>query len=110
MGQINVTINQQKYTLACRDGEEDHLNELANYVDEKAKSLTENLGNLGETRLLLMSSLLICDELHDLKDKLAALEGGDNAALKDAVEERLSSVLEDAILHIEKIAPEQKTA
>ncbi len=68
MGEIKIEIRGQKYSLACRDGEEKRLTALAEYVDGKAKTLIDNLGQVGESRLLLMSALLIADELDECRD------------------------------------------
>jgi len=65
MGQINVSINHQTYSLACRDGEEERLAALARKVDEKARDLAGRLGHVGEARLMLMVALLFADELEE---------------------------------------------
>ena len=104
MGQITVVVNEQKYSLACRDGEEEHLQSLASYVDEKAQHLLENLGNVGEARLLLMAALLVSDELHESRESLTAIQNGDSKAIKSAVEGRLANVLDNASDRIEGIA------
>lgn len=70
MGQIVITVNEQNYTLACRDGEEDRLKELSEYVNDKAETLTKTMGQVGETRVLLMASLLLADEALDTMGKL----------------------------------------
>jgi cell division protein ZapA len=110
MGQITVVVNDQKYSLACRDGEEEHLETLAKYVDEKTKHLMENLGNVGEARMLLMAALLVSDELLETRDTITALQNGDSKAIKEAVENRLANVLDDASLRIEGIAEQLESA
>lgn len=62
---VNVMINQRAYTIACDDGEEEHLRELAGHVDSKVRELLESVGQAGEQRLLLMAALLIADEYLD---------------------------------------------
>ena len=69
MGQINVTIGGRSYPLACRDGEEERLTSLAAHVDAKAAELASAIGQMSEPRLLLMSAILIADELFDVKDR-----------------------------------------
>ena len=110
MGQITVVVNEQKYSLACRDGEEEHLQSLAAYVDEKAQHLLENLGNVGEARLLLMAALLVSDELHETRDAMTAIQNGDSKAIKTAVEGRLANVLDNASDRIEGIAASLESA
>ncbi|MCK5041746.1 MAG: cell division protein ZapA [Sphingomonadales bacterium] len=104
MGQITVVVNNQKYSLACRDGEEEHLENLAKYVDEKTKHLIESLGNVGEARVLLMAALLVSDELLETRDSMTALQNGDSKAIKEVVENRLANVLDAASERIEGIA------
>src|ERR1700743_903646 len=62
---VNVMVNSRAYTIACDDGEEDHLRELASHVDGKVKELLTSVGQVGESRLLLMAALLIADEHHE---------------------------------------------
>lgn len=69
---VNVMINGRAYTIACDDGEETHLKELAAHVDVKAREVLGSVGQVGETRMLLMAALLLADEHHDLVAKVAA--------------------------------------
>ena len=71
MGEISITVSGQRFNLACRDGEEKRLTPLAEYVNSKAKTLIDNLGHVGESRLLLMSALLIADELDECRETTA---------------------------------------
>ena len=85
MGQVSVTLNGRNYRLACGDGEEQRLAELASYVKTKLDQLTLEFGQVGDDRLLLMTALLVTDELYDLK---AACDGVEHASetLKIAAE------------------------
>ncbi|HXC56013.1 MAG TPA: cell division protein ZapA [Rhizomicrobium sp.] len=67
---VNVMVNSRAYTIACDDGEEDHLRELAVHVDGKVKELLSSVGQVGEQRLLLMAALLIADEHHEVAAQL----------------------------------------
>ena len=67
---VNVMINGRAYTIACDDGEETHLKELATHVDNKAREVLGSVGQVGETRMLLMAALLLADEHHDLVAKV----------------------------------------
>ncbi|MGK2285990.1 cell division protein ZapA [Pedomonas sp. V897] len=80
MGQVTIAVGGRHYSLVCGDGEEPQLQRLAAYVDEKAETLSASLGRLSEPRLLLMASLLITDELMDLKAQLAAAQSGGASA------------------------------
>ena len=67
MGAITVNIGGRAYSLACRDGEEPRLIQLASHLSYKADELTESLGQMSEPRLLLMAGILVTDELFDLR-------------------------------------------
>ncbi|WP_138380769.1 cell division protein ZapA [Luteithermobacter gelatinilyticus] len=107
MAEITVTFNNQSYHLACRDGEEERLAQLAAYVDEKAQQLKDRLPLITDTRLLLMTSILIADELFELRNGAGvATEGGTPSGIplstRDAPEyERL---LETAVKRVETLA------
>ena len=77
MARIDVTINGHNYRVACEDGQEDHLSQLAEYVDMRVGDLVGTIGQVGESRLLVMTCLVIADEL---SEAVAALENGDGAA------------------------------
>ncbi|HVP83363.1 MAG TPA: cell division protein ZapA [Rhizomicrobium sp.] len=75
---VNVMVNSRAYTIACDTGEEDHLKQLAAYVDGKVRELMESVGQVGDTRLLLMAALLLADECFDAQAQLQS--HGDRAA------------------------------
>ncbi|WP_262693994.1 cell division protein ZapA [Kordiimonas aquimaris] len=105
MAQINVTVAGKSYPLACADGDEDRLHSLAAYIDSKTADLTEKLGHVNETRLILMAAVLIADELHD------TLEGKGHEGLIGALsEDDLASMLNEVASEVETIADQLKTA
>ncbi|MCH8862275.1 MAG: cell division protein ZapA [Proteobacteria bacterium] len=124
MGQIVITVNEQNYTLACRDGEEDRLMELSKYVNSKAETLTKSMGQVGETRVLLMASLLLADEALDTMGKLdkarakakkaaeARIESktGGDAEASAMAEIKVATLLSEAADAIEGIAAELENA
>jgi cell division protein ZapA len=65
MGQVAIAVNGRSYRFECGDGEEARLQELAAYVKSRMDGLTREHGTIGEDRLLLMTALLIADELWD---------------------------------------------
>lgn len=65
MGQVTLTVSGRTYQVACDDGEEAHLRDLAEYVDSKATELAGDGGRRGDIRTLLLASLVIADELSD---------------------------------------------
>jgi cell division protein ZapA len=76
MAQVSIKINGRDYLIACEDGEEEHLTFLAEYVNRQVDGLVENVGQVGEARLLLMASLLVADELSETSRQLDELRGG----------------------------------
>ena len=65
MATIDVEIASRRYSVACRDGEEEHLRSVAAIVDRKAQQATGALGSLSEVRQLLFASLLLADEVKE---------------------------------------------
>lgn len=74
MGQLNLQINGRSYEVACDDGQEEHLTELGEYVAKQAEGLAGSLGQIADSRLLLMTSLVIADELGESIARIDALE------------------------------------
>jgi cell division protein ZapA len=73
LGQLAITVNGRSYPIACEEGQEKHLAELGAYVDKRVKDLVASVGQVGDTRLLVMASLLIADELSELYDEMDTL-------------------------------------
>jgi cell division protein ZapA len=61
---VNVMVNGRAYTIACDEGEEEHLKALAADVDSKVRELLGEVGQVGDQRLILMAALLLADEQH----------------------------------------------
>ena len=70
MANVNIKFNAKDYLLSCDDGQEENLKELANHLNKKFDELKSNLGNLGENKLLLITSIKVVDEYHDLVKKI----------------------------------------
>ena len=70
MANVNVKFNNKEYLLSCDDGQEESLKELANYLDLKYNELKKNLGNIGESKLLLIVAIQMVDDYFDLKKKI----------------------------------------
>jgi cell division protein ZapA len=110
---VNVMVNSRAYTIACDDGEEEHLKALAAEVDVKVQELLGSVGQVGDQRLILMSALLLADELHAATTQLEAAkrelaaERGSREELNGRVaqsESVAADVLENAVKRIEDIA------
>lgn len=65
VAQVTVSINGRKYQVSCDDGQEEHLGQLAEYVDKRVAELVAAVGQVGDAQLLVMASLVIADELSD---------------------------------------------
>jgi cell division protein ZapA len=88
MAQVNVTINSRQYRMACEDGQEEHLMQLAKDIDERIENLRGNFGEVGDSRLTVMAALTVADDLTEAGKKIRRLEE-ELAALQDA---RVASV------------------
>ena len=70
MANINVKFNNKDYLLSCDDGQEEDLKTLTKFLDKKYSSLKDKLGNIGENKLLLITSIQVIDEYFDLKQRV----------------------------------------
>jgi cell division protein ZapA len=82
MTQVSVTINGRQFRMACEDGQEDHLMNLARDLDSRIEGLRSKFGEIGDTRLTVMAALTIADALAEtnqrikkLEDDIAAIQG-----------------------------------
>jgi len=82
MANVNINFNGKEFVLSCEDGQEEHLEELASHLNDKFNNLKNSLGNIGENKLLLITSITVMDEYFETKKKI------DNKAkeLKDLTE------------------------
>jgi len=74
VAQVTVKINGYTYTVGCEDGQEEHLQEMSQQVQGRIDSIKALGGQSGESKLLVLASLLMADELHDLKTLVANLQ------------------------------------
>ena len=70
MANINITFNGKEFLLSCDDGQEEHLIELAEQLNSKFNGLKAQLGNIGENKLLLITSIKVLDEYFETKKKI----------------------------------------
>ena len=70
MANVNIKFNNKDYLLSCDDGQEEDLKTLTKFLDKKYSSLKEKLGNIGENKLLLITSIQVIDEYFDLKRRV----------------------------------------
>ena len=72
MANINVKFNNKDYLLSCDDGQEEDLINLTKFLDKKYTDLKDKLGNIGENKLLLITSIQVIDEYFDLKKRVTS--------------------------------------
>ena len=70
MGNVNIKFNNKEFILSCEDGQEEHLEELLIQISQKFNNLKNDLGNLGENKLLLITAVKIIDEYYETKKKI----------------------------------------
>jgi len=70
MANVSIKFNNKEFLLSCEDGQEEHLEELLIQINQKFNDLKNNLGNLGENKLLLITSVKIMDEYYETKKKV----------------------------------------
>ncbi len=70
MANVNIKFNGKEFLLSCEDGQEEHLEEIASYLNEKFDNLKNSLGNIGESKLLLITSISVLDEYYETKKKI----------------------------------------
>ncbi len=115
MATVAVVIAGRTYRMACGEGEEGHLQDLARHVDATLATLRKGFGEIGDTRLVIMTAITVADELSEARRRIAELEGrlaglaqtttegeamrdalaGDVAAALDAASARLEAVVRD---------------
>ncbi len=111
--QVSVTINNRQYRMACDEGQEQHLQNLAADLDQRIARLRGDFGEIGDMRLTVMAALLVADELADAGERLRRCEE-EIAALQDAgrsaaeraklTQDAIAAAFNAAAERIEKVA------
>jgi len=113
MAQVNVTINAHQYRMACLDGQEDHLLQLAQGLDQRIEELRKQFGEVGDMRLTIMAAITVADELFEASSRIRRLEqeitAGEEARLVAAqraqvTEAALAAAFASAAERIETVA------
>lgn len=103
MATIDIEVAGRRYSVACRDGEEEHLRAVAMLVDRKAQDAAAALGSLSEARQLLFAALMLADEVKERRAGAAAGSEVDDAAA--AALERLADRIERLADRLESESP-----
>ncbi|WEX89242.1 cell division protein ZapA [Sinorhizobium garamanticum] len=113
MAQVTVTIDGKAYRMACEEGQEDHLSDLAARFDQYVAHLKGQFGEIGDLRLTVMAGIMVMDELSEVNRRLKSLEtemnnltSGRDVALSEQAksEEALASALSEVTAQIHNIA------
>jgi|SRR6185437_4628236 cell division protein ZapA len=113
MPEVNVEINGRKYRMACEEGQEPHLNMLADSFNGKIETLKQSFGEIGDSRLTVMAGIAALDELYELKREVERLQqnvaeltraGADMAAETEEIERKYTRQIAEAARKIESIA------
>jgi len=92
---VNVTVkfNNRDYILSCEDGQEQELEKLSLHLNEKFEKLKSDLGNIGESKLLLLSSIQVIDEMFTIKESIEKLKNQNKTLLDKFKEIKNLSIL-----------------
>jgi len=71
MANVNIKFNNKDYLLSCDDGQEESLKKLTKFLDSKYSELKDKLGNIGENKLLLITTIQLIDDYFDLKERVS---------------------------------------
>ncbi|TAH38414.1 MAG: cell division protein ZapA [Alphaproteobacteria bacterium] len=104
MSQISIQINNVPYTVACDDGQESQVQDLAKYVDAKIVELKKSLGHVGEARLLVLAALKLADELAEAYAYIDKLEEQKAETLSPTTAQLAVSQIEGLVSSIESLA------
>ena len=113
MPEVNVEINGRKYRMACDEGQEPHLQMLADSFNEKIDALKGSFGEIGDNRLTVMAGIAALDELHEARAEIEKLRqdvadltraGEAMAAETEEIEQKFAKQLSEAARRLESIA------
>lgn len=113
MATVGVTIAGRTYRMACNEGEEAHLQDLARHVDATLSALRKGFGEVGDQRLVIMTALTVADELSEAQKRVAELEtqvaglsmtNSEGLAMRDALARNVAETLDTAADRLERIA------
>jgi cell division protein ZapA len=106
MAQVTVRINGYAYTVGCQDGEEQHLQQMAEQVERRIDSIKAVAGQSGESRMLVMAALLMADDLYEMGKTLKDAQGAEGGTAAPAPDTRLNRRLGKLAKRAEDIAAE----
>lgn len=78
MGEVNISISGRNYGISCQDGQEQRVNDLGKYVDARLKDIAKAGAANNENHLLVLTTLMLADEIHDLRDNIGSAQPSAN--------------------------------
>jgi len=108
MGEVTVKVNNKPYTVGCADGQEARVQELARIFNEHVEMVVSDIGAIGEVRLFLMASLLLVDEMEELRSQLEEAQSAQARMSAGAfeIERKAAFAIADAAERLEKLVNE----
>ncbi len=108
MAQVTIEVNGRPYQVGCEDGQEGHLLELVRLFDRQVRAVSQDMGQLTETRLFLMAALLMADELWDSRTRMSSVQAELARLQSDRarIESKAVAALDGAAKRIETLAAE----
>lgn len=100
MSEVTIEINGRAYQIACEDGQEDHLQRLAAFLDKRMQDVISTVGQAGQDRLLVMAGLLIADELSDTLAEIDEARANPDAETVKQLQDDASQKAEAKAAHI----------
>ena len=113
MPEVNVEIDGKKYRMACEDGQEQHLMQLAERFNRTVMALKSSFGEIGDNRLVVMAGIAVLDELVEAEDRIGALKqdigdlttaGRELTLEAEELEQKFARRLNEAARKVEAIA------
>ena len=104
MGQVSITVRGRQYQIACDDGQEAHLARLGRFLDQRAEQLHGSAGSVSDALLLVMTGLVVADELTDTIAELEAMKAASGNASRMASETAITNSINNLAERIERIA------
>ena len=100
MANVSIKFNNKEFLLSCEDGQEEHLEHLSLHLDEKFNKLKSSLGNIGENKLLLITSIKIMDEYFETNKKIKVIDNEKNFGQSKSIHNGVKNSLHDNIITI----------
>jgi cell division protein ZapA len=104
MGQVNITIRGRQYQIACDDGQEAHVARLGRFLDQRAEQIHGSAGSMSDALLLVMTGLVVADELTDAIAELETMKSAAGNTGRMASETAITSSINSLAERIERIA------